>query len=79
MQNMKKEKKAKTIQAKKSQVKKEKTHQSKASQVKKEKSSQNMMVCAPSCREPNGSRTIVPRTKRFVYHCAEPPVLQYVV
>ena len=28
-------------------------------------------VHAPSCREPSGLLTIVPRTERFAYHCAE--------
>ena len=37
------------------------------------------MVCVPLRREPNSLRTITPRTKRFVYHRAKPPVLRYVV
>ena len=43
------------------------------SSKKKGKSSQNTTVCTPSCREPNGSHTIVAKTKQFMYHCAEPP------
>ena len=47
-------------------------------QAKKDKSSQNAKIHTPSCREPNGSRTITPRTKRFTYHYSEPPILQNV-
>ena len=48
-------------------------------QAIKDKSSKNAKVHAPSCREPNGSRTISPRTKRFMYHYSKPPILQNVV
>ena len=53
--------KAKTIQAKTSKVKKDKTHQAKASQVKK----------GQIKPKHNDLCTIVPRTKRFAYHCTE--------
>ena len=39
----------------------------------------NQTVCVPLYREPNGSCTILSKTKRFTHHFAKPPGLRYYV
>ena len=60
------------------QVKSKRTNEAKARRFTHHRA-ENQTVRVPLRQEPNGLHTITPRNKRFAYHRAKPPVLQYVV
>ena len=69
MQNMQNIQNMHNLQNRQRQAKKGKSSKKRTNQAKTQRfthhHANNQTVCIPSCREPNGLRTIAPRTKQF--------------